>query len=228
MLFRSHVLGDYWGIDVQSAFGASVTENVWRLPTHTQRAQDLMGLGYTIARKPQREGQVVLYEASNGLKVFRNPSAMPRAWAVHETAAYRDRRQLDQMIEDPGFDLRRVAPVRTPIGGIDKCGGEDMVRVAGGETNRIAVEVKLACASLVVVSDTYFPGWEAHMDGKPVAIHEVYGAFRGVVVPAGEHRIEMRYRPRTALWGAVLTAIGILGAVGLAAGAEIRRRRRRV
>ncbi len=67
----------------------------------------------------------------------------------------------------------------------------------------------MGCRGLVVLSDTYFPGWTATVDGKPVGILEVYGALRGVVVEKGEHRIEMVYRPWSALVGGGLSLLGI-------------------
>ena len=51
-------------------------------------------------------------------------------------------------------------------------------------------------------ADTYFPGWVATVDGQPAPVYEAYGFLRGVVVEAGAHRIEMRYRPKSVYWGA--------------------------
>ncbi|MGJ5813248.1 hypothetical protein [Paludibaculum fermentans] len=62
----------------------------------------------------------------------------------------------------------------------------------------------------------HFPGWYGYVDGQPVPLHEVYGALGGIVVGAGRHRVEMRYRPSSVYWGAGLTLTGSLAA--LAAG----------
>jgi uncharacterized membrane protein YfhO len=64
---------------------------------------------------------------------------------------------------------------------------------------------------MVVLSDTWYPGWEAWVDGKPARIYEVYGALRGVVVEKGDHRIEMRFRPRSVYLGLAMTLAGLLG-----------------
>ena len=68
---------------------------------------------------------------------------------------------------------------------------------------------------MVIAGETYGPGWQASVDGKPARIYEVYSALRGVVVDAGRHRVEMRYRPKSVLIGAIMTALGIAGAVVL-------------
>jgi uncharacterized membrane protein YfhO len=59
---------------------------------------------------------------------------------------------------------------------------------------------------MVILTDSWFPGWRATVDGHPTPILKAYGAFRGVVVDAGDHTIEMRYRPWSVFIGAALTA----------------------
>jgi uncharacterized membrane protein YfhO len=68
---------------------------------------------------------------------------------------------------------------------------------------------------MVVVSDAWFPGWRATIDGEPAGILPAYSALRGVIVEAGRHRIEMRYRPGSVVAGALLTVVGIVGACAI-------------
>src|SRR5438105_2057673 len=77
---------------------------------------------------------------------------------------------------------------------------------------------------MVVLSDTFYPGWRARVDHKPAPIYEVNGAMRGVVVPAGSHTVTMRYRPVSVYLGAALTVAGILGALVMAAAVRSRGR----
>jgi uncharacterized membrane protein YfhO len=74
----------------------------------------------------------------------------------------------------------------------------------------------MKCRGMVVVGETYFPGWVATVDENPTPIHESYSMLRGVVVERGRHRIEMRYRPASVYWGGALTAVGVMCAVVLA------------
>jgi uncharacterized membrane protein YfhO len=52
----------------------------------------------------------------------------------------------------------------------------------------------------------------ATVDGKPAQLYETYGVIRGVVAPAGQHRIEIRYRPKSVYLGGAMTAIGLIAA----------------
>lgn len=63
-----------------------------------------------------------------------------------------------------------------------------------------------ARGGIVVLSDQWFPGWAARLDGRPAPILRVDEALRGVAVPGGAHTIEFRYLPRWPLQGlAVVT-----------------------
>jgi uncharacterized membrane protein YfhO len=73
----------------------------------------------------------------------------------------------------------------------------------------------MACTGMVILSDTFFPGWRAYVDGVPARIYEVNEAMRGVVVPAGDHKLTMRYRPVSAMAGGICTFLGVIGAVVL-------------
>ncbi len=84
--------------------------------------------------------------------------------------------------------------------------------------NRVGVAVNLACPAMVVVSDVFYPGWRAYVDGTRAEIYAANGAMRGVLVPAGAHSLTMRYRPPVVYAGAGLTMLGIAGALVLARG----------
>jgi uncharacterized membrane protein YfhO len=62
----------------------------------------------------------------------------------------------------------------------------------------------------VILTDTWFPGWSATVDGRRAQIHQVYGAVRGVEVDAGTHTVEMRYRPASVIAGAALSLLALV------------------
>jgi uncharacterized membrane protein YfhO len=67
------------------------------------------------------------------------------------------------------------------------------------------------------VSQTFFPGWRATVDGLPVPLVRADYMFTALSVPAGEHRVALRYRPRSAQAGAILSAIGAVATAALLA-----------
>jgi uncharacterized membrane protein YfhO len=76
----------------------------------------------------------------------------------------------------------------------------------------------------LVLTDAYYPGWAATVDGQPTEIERADITFRAVKVPAGQHRVEMYYQPPSFAIGA---AISIGAVVALAAAWFIIRHRNR-
>ena len=75
----------------------------------------------------------------------------------------------------------------------------------------MTLRVSAACAGLLVLPDTYFPGWKATVNGRDQTIYPTDGAFRGVTVPEGTSRVEFRYEPRAFPVGIVLAVVGLAG-----------------
>ena len=63
--------------------------------------------------------------------------------------------------------------------------------------------------ALLVLSEVFYPGWEAHLDERPAPLLRVNYALRGVPLPAGAHRVRLRFRPPSVQRGAVLSLLGI-------------------
>ena len=80
----------------------------------------------------------------------------------------------------------------------------------------VSIAAHMDCRGMLVMADTWYPGWYATVDGRPATIYQPYAALRGVVVEKGSYTVVLRYRPRSAMLGAMMTAVGILGACALA------------
>ena len=67
--------------------------------------------------------------------------------------------------------------------------------------------------ALLVLSEIFYPEWEATVNGKTAEISRVNGAFRSVLVPGGKSIVELVYRPRSVYVGANLSFIALLVAL---------------
>ncbi|HEY6345128.1 MAG TPA: hypothetical protein VIY49_26840 [Bryobacteraceae bacterium] len=212
-------LGDWEGIDAMQTYLGGLTSNVAQLASipveQSQLLVKLFSLTHYLGPKPIRDDQQEIFHGASGINVYRNPAAFPRVFAVHQIASV-NRRDLIPRLEH--IDLRAQAFVTGPAPILEQCGG-DRVQVIERRTSSLALEANMACQGMVILSETFFPGWEATVDSRRVPIYEIDGALRGVVAGAGVHRIEMRYRPTSVLAGGIMTLAGLLGAViAMAAG----------
>lgn len=67
---------------------------------------------------------------------------------------------------------------------------------------------------LLVVSEVFYPGWQAFVNDSPAPIYRVDGLLRGVVVPAGRSVVR-EYRPLSVRLGAVLTLAAMVATAAL-------------
>jgi uncharacterized membrane protein YfhO len=65
--------------------------------------------------------------------------------------------------------------------------------------------------SLLVLSEMYYPGWYATVNARPARIHRVDAGLRGIALPPGESRIDLRYAPRSVYAGGVLSFLAFFG-----------------
>jgi uncharacterized membrane protein YfhO len=80
----------------------------------------------------------------------------------------------------------------------------------------VVLEVGARERGLLVVSEVWHPSWRAFLDGTEVPVYRVNGAFRGVEVPEGEHRLRFVYRSTPFRLGAVLSVLAVVGGLVLA------------
>ena len=117
----------------------------------------------------------------------------------------------------PGLDLRQTAVVeKLPIELENLVNENDwqIQSVAGsaklinlGELN---VEVNTSAPGLLIVTDQYYPGWQAFIDGKQAAIYAVDGIFRGVFLEEGDHIIQFKYQPLWFIIGGIISSLSLL------------------
>jgi uncharacterized membrane protein YfhO len=84
------------------------------------------------------------------------------------------------------------------------------VPIVEQQPHRVRLSVETPTTGFVVLTDTFYPGWQATVDGQPAAIWPANLAFRAVAVEAGKHTVEFSYRPRSfvvGLWISVITVL---------------------
>jgi hypothetical protein len=206
-----------WGawhrVEMYGGKGASVTTNVLDSELFSQLGHRLWAVGYTIVPEPKADAPPAVFTGASGMRVYRRDNAFPRAWAVHELLRVESRPSGNAQLFGEPEAYHRKAYMMEQLPTIEPCAATENVEMVEHTAGHLAVTADLSCVGMVVVSDTFFPGWRAEVDRKPAKIYEVNGAMRGVVVPAGKHKVTMRYRPFSVYLGAGLTLLGVVAAM---------------
>jgi hypothetical protein len=149
-------------------------------------------------------------------KIYENPVALPHAWVVHNIRYQAsDKDVLEDLSGHPG-ELRRAAFMSTYIGKsleLPSGGDEGDVRITSYEPNRISAQVHTSASGLVVMSEMFYPGWRATVNGKESRIYKVDYLLRGIVVPAGESKVGLFFSPLILWAGFSITVLTFVATV---------------
>jgi len=126
-------------------------------------------------------------------------------------------REMANRMNDPSVDLTRevviLSNTKAPYNGGD---GQGKVRLVSYKAGRALIYCEADTDGFLYVSDTYYPGWRAYVDGKETGIYRANLAFRAVPIPKGNHTVSFIYISLSFYSGLVLTIIGILLSVWIA------------
>lgn len=168
-----------------------------------------------------REGNAELLE---------NLRVLPRAWLVGETAALAPPEILaavrhGRLPDGRPFDPRTTALVEDrPSAETRPLAATASARLVRYEPNLLEVAVETPSPAMLVLSESYYPGWNAEVDGRPAPVERVDYILRGVQVPAGARRVRLRFQPLSVTIG---FAVSALTALALAAASLVNSRRGR-
>lgn len=172
------------------------------------KAIDLLGVKYLITSKKQNIEwikktypnwipQLKLVYTDKFVNIYENLTSMPRVFLVSHylyASSYEDAQKIAM---SDGVNLKSTVVLEKPIAiGLKtnhSIPGE--VKIASYQDNEVVIHSNTKEQAMLVLTDGYYPGWNALIDGKKTEIYRVNGLVRGVIVPAGSHEVKYYYFP---------------------------------
>lgn len=158
----------------------------------------MLNVKYIISPEDISSGEIkFIKDVEDGNRVYLNKAAMPRAFIVHKARMMNDEEGILAYMKSSGFDPSRTAIVEDDIpqslmdGYSDS--GNSAADIKEYSPRRISIKTRSGSDGLLVLSDYYYPGWKAYLDGKPVKILRANYIIRAILLPKGEHEIEFIY-----------------------------------
>ncbi|MGQ9626845.1 MAG: YfhO family protein [Anaerolineae bacterium] len=200
------------------------------------RLLSLMNVGYILDDEPAHGLPQVF---ASEVKIYYNAAALPRACIVPEARVISDPNALLAELMSLDFDPRREVllegPPEAKASGYEMKGSSSLnqawlasetiyhpaaseasqIRALRYEPNQVKIEAVLRERGYLFLSDTYYPGWRAYVDGREAEILRANYAFRALALPPGEHSIFFKYDPLSFKIGAFVSAAAWVG-LGLA------------
>ena len=201
----------------------------------TQGRLSILGIGlldreggtvFSVAREHMNRYRPVFQNAA--ARVLENGESLPRAFVVPEGRWVGPSLRALSIMVDESFDPRatvllegdgrpeevaaRPSSPASPAAAKSTAGAE--VRVERYEPAHVSITAKTPVAGFLVLTDAYYPGWRALVDGVERPILLANYLYRAVPLEAGDHQVEFVYEPVSLRWGLGVTAAALL-VVGL-------------
>lgn len=181
---------------------------------------DLLNVKYLLTEQPQDARRWEAIDQEGAVQLYRNRNLWPRAFMVYRSITVNSADESLARLHDPSFDFRREVILESaPHGWAEPAqapAASPPVTVAAHTPGYVHLQVETPVSGLLVLTDTFLPGWQAWVDEQPVSIWVANHAFRAVVVPGGAHTITFAYRPRSFYLGAIVSSAALLTLVLLA------------
>ena len=171
-------------------------------------------------------------EEENFLKIYQNLNYLPRAFLVEGYRILKEQQDFSRVVQDirdkTFHPAKEVLLYEEPWGGDsselrvrsselvktktikEQKKREDEVSIVDYRNNSVRLSVNTDRPKILVLSETYYPGWKAYVDGQEKKILKANFAFRAVPLSAGQHEVEFIYDPWTFKIGLYITLATII------------------
>lgn len=136
----------------------------------------------------------------------------PRAYLVADYHVVETEADSLRIVSQKNFDpLKRVILEETPTFASRPPEAGSHVISTHIATNKIEVVCETTMPKILVLSEQYYPGWKATIDGKPAKLYRANYLLRAVEVPAGKHVIRFRFKPTGIAIGLPISLAVLIG-----------------
>ncbi len=205
-----------------------------RVPDSSVRIWAVENVGYLVSRyqieSPYLQGinidQVNRTGKEEGdpfgeLYIYRNTLRLPRVYMVSDYQVIRleeehiydlfgknfDPGKTVYLEEDPGMNYAPSSEDESPKTGESM----NQIEIVDYSEERVEIRTESSRGGLLVLSDAYYPGWKAMVDGDEKPILRANIAFRAIALSPGRHHVIFTYTPPSFKIGAILASLGWLG-----------------
>lgn len=206
-------LYDIYGISNPLAL-AAYDAFYWGVGARGTPTYNFLGAKYVIAgdEPPADSTFVPVYAADSGVTVYLNTNALPLAHLVYRAVPVESAEAAWEAVHAPDWNPRQVVYVEGgPALESQPPEGANLFFTLY-EPNALAVVVQTPAPAYLVLSETFYPGWQATLDGQAAPIYRANTAFRAVYIDApGEHTVLLAFRPVSVAVGLAITGGMLIG-----------------
>ncbi|MGH7246134.1 MAG: YfhO family protein [Candidatus Levyibacteriota bacterium] len=189
----------------------SITKNFYR-----QQILNMLGVKYIVdtidngssnQTFPTKDFNLIQNEGN--WRIFQNLHAAPRAFLTTDYKVYNSTQEFEKTFFAQSFDPSQTILLDKNVGKFSRATVKNL-HIVSYTPNAIIFSTQSDVSTLLFLSDTYYPGWQATIDNISTKFFEADYAFRAIIVPKGQHIIVMRYVPSSFSYGVGITIISLV------------------
>jgi len=160
---------------------------------------NLLNVKYLIASEEIKDSRVELAYSDEKVKVYRNSELLPRASFVSDYKVISDRQEALDFLTSNDFNPEDIVVLNEEPVSFEKIPGSKpsnaAVEIKDYSSNKVILNINTPASGILVLSDTFYPGWKAFIDWEEVEIMKANTVMRAVVIPKGKHLVKFVYDP---------------------------------
>lgn len=210
---------DYYGVfnSVRESFASrellSAEDRAYR-----NNILNLLNVRYLISPFPLKDTHLkMLYDGP--IKIYENTTCLPRAFFVKRVVVVGNEEEVLRSMRASDYNPQSTAYIAQ--GEMEKLHGiglpecyypekSDTIKIINYQTNQIDLKATTHCACFLFISDNYYPGWKAYVNGEEKPIVKANYAFRGLLLDKGEHIVTLIFKPLSFIIGAWLSLMAVM------------------
>ena len=149
--------------------------------------------------------------------IHENNDVYPRVFLVNNFETVEADTAQEYLLQNSDFDLRQnvILEEELPDELISKLSSSSLNEIGNAdiisyEANNVMIETVSDEATLLILTDVYYPGWKAFIDGAETKIYRADGLVRAVFVPEGNHAVEFVYLPESYSIGITISVVSAI------------------
>jgi hypothetical protein len=201
---------DVWGL--YNPLTLADTTLYWSgAPPRSSGRYNFLGIKYIIASKAgaPADGDIVsVFEGDPQVNIYLNQAALARVLFIGRAVLVDDQAAAWEAIRADTFDPKTTVILE---------GGQPLATEPNSSLsileyaiNRVEIGVETDQPGYLVLSDAYYPGWQATVNNEPAPIRRANYAFRAVYVPPGRHIVRFVFQPLIWKIGLITSGVTLL------------------
>ncbi len=178
---------------------------------------NLLNVKYVISPKDFEAEGYEMVRKGEKTNIYENKNFLPRAFLVDKAVVIKDGKKILERLKSKDFDPSKEVILEEAFGSTIydiRYTIYEKANIIQYTPNKVTIEAQVSTPKFLVLSDSYYPGWKAYVDGRRAKIYRADYTLRAVHLKPGKHIVTFTYDPFSFKIGMIITLV-TLGALGI-------------